>query len=202
VGLSHATSRGSPFANRIVQYRLEDLSVVATHTMPLGSGPVGVGVSFDGSIWAIYQDNDMASRFDPATGSWIEHPVGLNPYTYSDFVGFGLNVFAEPRGHHRFIVEGCADAESQWQGVRYDATVPDRTRVEVWARSADTVADLETETFLGPFEGNPANLQAVPGPVPPRRYLQVELRLVTMDRSTSPRILDVDVALVCVGSLG
>jgi len=65
--------------------------------------------------------------------------------------------------------------------------VPAGTSVEIWARSADDVAGLDAEAWIGPFTDNPADFTMAPGPIPQRRYLQVELRLATMDRSAAPR---------------
>ncbi|MBX3273224.1 MAG: hypothetical protein KF729_23365 [Sandaracinaceae bacterium] len=198
VALSHQNdgfTGGS--SNRIRQYSLADLSFVAEHTMPSGRQPIGIGVSFDGSVWAICLESNSAARLEPGAGTWTEHPVGLNPYTYSDFIGFGLNVFAEPRGRHRFVVEGCESGTQTWRGVSYRAEIPASTAVEVWARTADTRAGLEAQAWIGPFPGNPADFRLPPGPVPDGRYLQVELRLSTTDRTARPRVFSVDVAGVC-----
>ena len=203
VGLSHNTAGfGGGLANRIVQYDLATMGFVATHTIPTGTGPVGVGVSFDGSVWAICQGTNSAARFDPAAGTWIEHPVGLTPYTYSDFIGFGLNTFAEPRGRYRFVEEGCAGGRNRWLGARFRAETPPGTRVEVWARAADSLGGLELETWIGPFVGSPVDLTAAPGPIPERRYLQIELRLSTDDRRSAPRVFSIDVAGLCTPILG
>ncbi len=188
---------GSGNDNRVLQYRLSDLSLVATHTMPSGQQPVGVGVSFDGSIWAICRGNDLAGRLDPATGTWSEHPTGRSPYTYSDFVGFGLNVFAEPRGRYNFVVEGCATGTQTWTGASYRAEIPAGTSVSVFARSADVITDLAAQPWIGPFDANPVDFTMAPGPVPPGRYLQVELRLATTDRMAAPRVFAIDVAGAC-----
>ena len=198
LGVSHDGIRfTSALANRVIQYRLSDMSYVATWNIPTGTGPVGVGVSFDGSVWAICQGTNSAARLDPATGTWIEHGVGLTPYTYSDFIGFGLNVFAEPRGRHRWIVEGCERGNVRWQGARIAAEIPAMTEVTLWARSADTIAGLDAETWIGPFSGTPIDFAMPPGPVPTGRYLQLELRLATDDRRIAPRVLSVDVASSC-----
>jgi len=203
VGLSHNIAGfGGGWSSRIVQYDLATMGFVATHTMPTGLGPVGVGVSFDGSVWAICQGSNSAARLEPATGTWIEHAVGLTPYTYSDFIGFGLNTFAEPRGRYRFIEEGCPGERNQWLGARFRAETPPGTRVEIWVRSADSIAALELETWIGPFAMSPANLTAAPGPVPERRYLQVEIRLSTDDRRSAPRVFSVDVAGLCTPIIG
>jgi len=198
VALSHdADAFTGGEANRIRQYRLSDLSFITEHTIPTGIQPIGIGVSFDGSVWAICRTNNIAARLDPAAGTWTEHQVGLHPYTYSDFIGFGLNVFAEPRGRYRFEVEGCEDGINRWTGASFVAEIPPGTSVEIWARSADDVASLDAEEWIGPFTDNPSDFTMPPGPIPERRYLQVELRLATMDRSTAPRVFSVDVAGVC-----
>ncbi len=197
VALSHeADGFTGGASNRIRQYRLSDLSFISEYTMPSGREPIGIGVSFDGSIWAICRENNLAARLEPGAGTWTEHQVGVHPYTYSDFIGFGLNVFAEPRGRYRFVVEGCDDL-NRWTGTQYVAEIPPGTSVEVWVRSADTVAGLDAEAWIGPFTANPADLTMAPGPVPERRYLQVELRLATTDRMAAPRVFSIDVAGVC-----
>ncbi|MCC7536939.1 MAG: hypothetical protein IT379_12035 [Deltaproteobacteria bacterium] len=188
--------------NRVEQFRLADLGHVATHHLPTGLAPVGCGVSFDGSVWAIAQSNNLAARLDPATGAWTERTVGLHPYTYSDFIGYGLNVFSEPRGRYRFVVEGCSTGTNVWQGLRFDGELPPMTAVEIWVRSADTRDGLTAEEWIGPFVTNPANLTAAPGPVPERRFLEVELRLRTDDRRAAPRIFDVTVAGICEPIIG
>jgi hypothetical protein len=199
VGISHESVRfAGPPSDRIVQFELADMSRVTTHRIPSGRGTVGVGVSFDGSVWAICQTTNSAARLDPATGTWIEHGVGLTPYTYSDFIGFGLNVFSEPRGRYRFRVEGCEGGTQNWLGVRVRAETPPSTEVSIWARSANTVAGLSSQPWIGPFLGPTINLQAAPGPVPPGRYLEIELRLRTEDRRVAPRVFSVDVAGECM----
>jgi hypothetical protein len=200
VGISHdVIGFGGGLARRIAQLRLSDMSHVAAHTIPTGTGAVGVGVSFDGSVWAICQGTNSAARFDPMTATWIEHGVGLTPYTYSDFIGFGLNVFAQPRGRYRFLVEGCGTGGTQsWLGARVVSETPPRTGVEIWARSADVAGDLAGLPWIGPFTGTPIDFRAAPGPVPAGRYLEIEIRLRTDDRMVAPRVFSVDVAGECV----
>jgi DNA-binding beta-propeller fold protein YncE len=197
VAISHAGDGfGIGAANRVRQYRLSDLSLVTEHTIP-GSVPIGIGVSFDGSIWAINQGSNSASRLDPVSGVWTDHPVGLSPYTYSDFIGFGLNVFAEPNGHYSFVVEGCSNGANHWTGARYTAEIPPGTSVTVFARVADTREGLAALPWIGPFTANPLNFDEAPGPLPRGRFIEVDLRLATMDRTTAPRIFGIDVAGVC-----
>lgn len=201
VGISHNSAGfGGGWASRVEQYSLADMSHMATHAVPSpggmgeGQGPVGVGVSFDGSIWAVCQGGNHAARLDPTDGSWIVHPVGSTPYTYSDFIGFGLNTFADPRGWYRFTVEGCEQA-NRWLGARYTADIPVGTSVELWARTGATPAALGA--WIGPFTGNPADFEMAPGPLGNERYLEVEIRLSTDDRTVAPRVFDIAVAGAC-----
>ncbi|MBW2463973.1 MAG: hypothetical protein JRH11_20155 [Deltaproteobacteria bacterium] len=198
IGISHNTIRFvGGYANRVLQYNLADMAFVATHTIPTGTGPVGVGVSFDGSIWAVCQGTNSAARLDPIAGTWTEHGVGLTPYTYSDFIGFGLNTFAQPRGYYRFVTEGCESGLNRWFGASYEGEVPPMTSVEFYARVAETLPDLAAATFVGPFTTNPADFTVAPGPVPTGRYIEVEVRMRTEDRLVAPRIFNLNVAGVC-----
>jgi hypothetical protein len=206
VAVSHdGDGFGEPTTNRVRQYRLSDLGLVQEHRTG-GNGPIGVGVSFDGSVWAINQISNSASRLDettigeapPAgpTPVWTEHPVGLHPYTYSDFIGFGLNVFAEPNGHYQFVVEGC-ERGSLWTGARYTAEIPPGTSVTVFARTAMTRAELAAQPWVGPFTMNPVDFQMAPGPLAIGRFIEIDLRLATTVRTAAPRVFGIDVAGVC-----
>ncbi|AKF11227.1 kelch-like 5 protein [Sandaracinus amylolyticus] len=204
VGISHESQAFTgALSDRVEQLRLSDLSHVATHRIPTGRQPVGVGVSFDGSVWAICQGTNSASRLDPMTGAWIEHGVGLHPYTYSDFIGFGLNVFAEPRGRYRFRQTGCEAGEfgsQRWLGARVNAEIPASTEVTLWVRVGNTPEEVEAATFIGPFPAPIANFAGPPGPIPQGRIIEVEIRLVTMDRRVAPRVMSIELAGECTGS--
>ncbi|MDQ3032901.1 MAG: hypothetical protein M3Y87_10825 [Myxococcota bacterium] len=203
VSISHTVQGlGGVLDNRVAQFRLSDMAFVTHHTIPTGRGPVGVGVSFDGSVWAICQGTNSAARLDPAAGTWIEHGVGLTPYTYSDFIGFGLNVFAEPRGRYRFVVEGCDPGEfgaQRWLGARVNAEIPPMTEVTMWVRTADTRDALAAATFIGPFAVPTSDFSMPPGPIADGQFIEVELRLRTDDRRVAPRVLSVDLAGECGG---
>ena len=205
VGLSHnALNFGGGLAQHILQFRLADMSFVRRWDLPTGLGTVGVGVSFDGSIWAIAQGSNLAARLNPTTGAWIEHAVGLTPYTYSDFIGFGLNTFAQPRGHYRFVSEGCAGTETtRWQGLRLRLERPAGTHVEVFARTAATRAELEPLPWVGPFTvatDGLVNLLAAPGPFE-EHFIEIDVRLSTDDRRTAPRVFSVESARSCGGGI-
>ncbi|MCC7536037.1 MAG: PQQ-like beta-propeller repeat protein [Deltaproteobacteria bacterium] len=190
-------------ANVVWQVRISDNATMNCWPIP-ATVLAGAGVSFDGSVWAISTMDSVAVRIavtDPVAGTGVTtvHPVGLHPYTYSDFIGYGLNTFAEPRGYYRYVVTGCDPTlATRWQGIRFMGEVPPMTAVELFVRSSSTIAGLAGEAWIGPFIGNPVNLQAPPGPVPDGAYLEVEIRLRSDDRTTAPRIFTVDVAHTCI----
>lgn len=194
-------------AGRVLQFRLADMAFVRQWDLPTGRAPVGVGVSFDGSVWAIAQATNSAARLDPVAGTWIEHGVGLTPYTYSDFIGFGLNTFAQPRGNYRFVSEGCGtDATTRWLGAHLRVEVPLGTSVEVFARTSDDRTTLGAQPYVGPFvvtSSDPSvDFTAAPGPLPEGRFIEVDVRLRTDDRRVAPRVFEVTLARACTGIVG
>lgn len=202
---------------RLEQFNKVTLEHTATFNMPSGRNPVGVGVSFDGSIWGINQGTGHASRLDPSIadgqpGQWTERQLlGLidptnpaagttptSPYTYSDFIGFGLNVFVDPRGFYRFTVQGCGPGQrTRWRGVRHISELPEGTEVFFNVRSADTREGLQQAAWVGAFSGNPADLDEAPGPVDAGGYLEVEVVLTTQSQDTAPRVFGVEVVQEC-----
>jgi len=208
VGISHNTINfADGLAGRMLQFRLADMAFQRQWDLPTGRGPVGVGVSFDGSVWAIAQGTNSAARLDPMTGAWIEHAVGLTPYTYSDFIGFGLNTFAQPRGNYVFTSEGCgADSTTHWIGARLRVEVPAGTGVEINARTANDPGDLDAQPWVGPFPvtavDSSVDFTLPPGPLPDGRYIEVDIRLRTDDRRVAPRVFSVDLARSCSGIVG
>jgi len=195
-------------SDRVEQFDLGTLTHLATHNMPNGRSPVGIGVSFDGSIWAINQNHGgggdpftgevgIATRLDTSipkgqAGRWIEWPVGKDPYTYSDFIGFGLNTFADPKGFYRFVIEGCGAMATRWRGVQVKAETPAGTSVVINVRSANSKAALATAEWHGPYT-SPAPLTDVPSGA----FLEVEVVLATDDPSVAPRVFGVEVIKEC-----
>ncbi len=156
---------------------------------PSASQFMGVGVTFDNAVWLIGNGGARGARLAPDRGSWVESPsVFSGPYTYSDFIGYGLNVFANPRGHYAFVTDAGPDCDQRWETVEWNATTPVGTSVEVWVRSASTSADLGAQAWIGPFRTSPANLRMAPGPVPNGRFLEMDIRMETTDRRLTPRV--------------
>jgi streptogramin lyase len=61
--------------------------------------PVGVSIDVDGKVWVVDRDAEVAYRVDPDDYS-ATITVGnlVNPYTYSDMTGAGLNLVINPPG--------------------------------------------------------------------------------------------------------
>ncbi|GAB4195080.1 MAG: hypothetical protein OHK0013_00930 [Sandaracinaceae bacterium] len=172
---------------------VRDLSLVEAHAVPGAVDLVGVGVAFDGAVWAIAKGSDRAYRLDRAAGTLTSHPVGETPYTYSDFTGFGLNGILGASGEHRVVFEGCR--ATVWTGLALDADVPDETRIVLRARIADSLDALATAPWIGPFEPPSPSLALPPGPVPASRFLEVSLEL----RSTTPGVVPRVFGLSAIG---
>jgi hypothetical protein len=172
-----------------------------SYTAPSASCFMGVGVTFDNAIWGIANGGARGARLAPSRTSWIETPsIFVGPYTYSDFIGYGLNVFANPRGHYAFTNDGGAACwQQRWTSIAWNATIPGGTSVQLWVRTANVQADLASQTWIGPFTGNPANLTAAPGPVPNGRFIEVDVRLETTDRRLTPRVYSVTPTGYCDG---
>lgn len=174
------------------------IRIIGTPASPLpGLGSTGVGLDSAGQVWLVNQDSSTATRIDPTTGAARDFPTGESPYTYSDFTGFALRTFIAPNGFLRTIVAGCAIGPTEWERLDWDAMVPSGSRIEVRARTADSIVDLGTATWIGPWTTRPTDLALPPGPVDNAQYLELEISLFSDDELTSPRIRDVTVQFNC-----
>jgi sugar lactone lactonase YvrE len=185
---------------RVTRFRADDggdVTIFGTADDPLpGSGTIGVGLDDDGQVWLINQGSSTAVRLDTDSGDAREYPVGENPYTYSDFTGYALRTFTAPSGYLRQVIEGCPAGPTEWEILTWDADTPGATRVEARVRSASSSAGLPSAPFIGTFTESPSELMLMPGPVPPLRFLEIEIRLIA-DGSLSPRVRSVTVQYNC-----
>jgi streptogramin lyase len=172
--------------------------------------PVGCAVDFDGNVWSVNQSSSNASRLyidpvtktpavNPATGHIVDtFPVGPNPYTYSDFTGFGLRNITRPQGDYKAVLEGCKNGDqAHWLSAIWDATVPPGTAVEIWVRSGDDAATIGAQPQLGPWLSSPGDLQMPPGPVPDGRFLELTIRLISNDRASTPIVHGYEIEWQC-----
>jgi hypothetical protein len=95
------------------------------------------------------------------------------------------------------VFAGCELGPSEWERLSVDAEVPDGARIEIRLRTADSRGELEVARWLGPLRGDSIDLLAAPGPLPEQRFLEVEARLVSAERRSSPALRQISVRLHC-----
>jgi hypothetical protein len=170
---------------------------------PIGGSSVsGAGVDFNGFAWGV-SGNGFTARIDPNNPDDVRRVnVGGGPYTYSDFTGFGLRNFTAPRGGYKTVIEGCEKLDTDWLTLDATVTLPEDTRVEFRARVADDLAELGDPGLRvhGPWVQSADGQNDLPadlGELPPGRYLQLEIFLVSTDREATPVLRGYDVRFQC-----
>jgi hypothetical protein len=167
-------------------------------TDSLTTTSIGVGIDADGDPWVNnYSGNAM--RVNKTTGAitrTAQQKAGL--YTYSDFTGYQLRKFTAPRGTFKKDMTGC-DPQTTWRSVTWDAEVPANTRLQLYVKVANTLADLNNSatTRYGPFELSPADL--VTAGVPKGHYLRVEFVLLSSNGKSTPVLKSFNVVWQCGG---
>ena len=190
-----------------------------------GSAPAGVGVDVDQNLWAIASGDSVATRLKVDAAGTVSPPditsgtkyngcpVGdrcylkfknnpdPTPYTYSDFTGFGLRNFTNPKGVYSWIQKGCGQAETHWVKVNFDADVPASTTLTVRARvGATAVPDASWSAWSPDVTMSPEDLtKLMPDPSP---YMQVEFDMSSMDRQTTPRLKGFTIVYKCGQKIG
>ncbi|MBW2459488.1 MAG: putative metal-binding motif-containing protein, partial [Deltaproteobacteria bacterium] len=126
-------------------------------------GVIGVGIDPKGHVWGIGHANHIASRLevdskgDVTANSKLNATVGLNPYTYSDFTGFGLRNFVRPQGIWTYQLAPCkSGVKATWKAVTWKATTPAGTAVAVRVRTGDS--EISLGPWSQPFMSSPADL--------------------------------------------
>ena len=178
-----------------------------------GTTVMGAGVDFDGNVWGISYGGAVASRLDvDSLGDVIQPPtaqtktvdVGKNPYTYSDFTGYGLQNFTRPQGRYVYQLEPCpTGVKAKWTQVSWTATVPANTSVELRVRSGDVETNMGS--WVGPFQSSPAQIgpgAAMPVSPNPAMILEVEFILKSQSKLDTPILHDFDVAYDCTETPG
>jgi hypothetical protein len=167
-------------------------------------GVIGAGVDMNGNVWGIGHTNSMASRFDvDAKGDVLttktkDVSVGFNPYTYSDFTGYGLMNFVRPQGRYVYQMQPCPNNQRAiWKQVLWMATTPTGTSVSVRARSGDN--ELTMGTWTSTATTSPALLEKGTPPLTPNPavLLEVEFTLKTTVDALTPILHDFDVTFDC-----
>ena len=137
-----------------------------------------------------------ASKLNPSTGDVSTYPTGSGPYTYSDFTGYTLRNFTAPQGTFRRVFAGCPDQEqATWLTLEWEADTPVGTSVVGRVKSVFDLEELATAPSYGPFDSTPADLRAVP--VPPGKFLEVEMTLSTDTPGVTPVLWSVRATWTC-----
>jgi hypothetical protein len=190
-----------------------DLSNTKNYWKVTAQTVIGAGVDFDGNVWAVGHKNNIASRLDvdskgdvksPATGQTNNVTIGQNPYTYSDFTGFGLANFVRPQGRYSYLHKVCPDGvKAQWKQVKWKATEPAGTAVVLRVRTGDSMTTMGSWSSV--FSSSPAKFgpgSAAPIKPNPAHYLQVEFTLTTKSKSATPILHEYGVSYVCANNPG
>jgi streptogramin lyase len=149
------------------------------------SGPMGVGISGDGTIWVPCWDANV--YYYDLTGAYMGNvrSGGSNPYSYSDMTGFQLRTFTARTG--TWIVQfDCGYDLCTFDRVVWEADVPAEGNVQVRVRTSID-GDIWSSR-AGPYEESPATIEGLPD----GRYADVEVTLTTTDIEFSPLVTSVD----------
>ena len=142
-----------------------------------------------------------AMRIARADGGVFKTPPQAGTlYTYSDFTGYQLRHFTAPLGRFWRDFQGCSSSTG-WLTVTWDATTPPRTAVQLYVRIAARLQDLASAPAYGPFNTQPADLHAPPGPVPRSGFIRVEFHLTSSDGLSAPVLNSFHLSYTCTGGI-
>lgn len=200
VSMSHL-SRGyaGTVGDNVLQYKLSDLSLVKHWDAITCQRPIGVGISYNGFVWAVCQDDDKAAFLDPESGIWTSHAVGDQPYTYSDFTGYNLNFIAED-GTYAFVAEGCTGSSegTRWEGfVISEGNIPAETHVEVQVRSAATQDALADAVYSEAIDVPQIDQAIAFDPTLSGMFLQMKVSLSTDNPDVVPTVKEIQLIKTC-----
>ncbi|MSP60355.1 MAG: hypothetical protein EXR72_08440 [Myxococcales bacterium] len=195
-----------------------------------GGSTIGAGVDTDQNIWGVSLSGSVATRIkvdqngamtkpDIAGGQpGMSCPVGAGdrcalkfqsnpdpqPYTYSDFTGFGLRNFTNPKGFYAWAQKGCNQGDTKWVKVNWNAEVPPGTKLTLRARSGNTpIPDNTWGAWSSEFTASPADLKGNPPLLPnPAPYLQIQFDLSTQDKTTTPKLKGFEIVFLCANGIG
>jgi streptogramin lyase len=185
-----------------------DLTTSTDYWDANGTTIIGVGVDFAGDVWGISYTSSRASRLDvdsagdpktPVTTSSKYVSVGTEPYTYSDFTGYGLQNFTRPQGRYVYQLQPCPSGiKATWKKVTWTATTPSGTSVQLRVRSGDSETSMGS--WFGAYQTSPATLDktaSTPLAPNPSYFLQVEFTLKTTIKNTTPTLSAINVGYEC-----
>ena len=162
---------------------------------------LGVGLDINGTPWVVNEANAEVWKVNPTDYSFVRTAVGANPYTYSDITGSALRYAGARFGLYRHTFKSdCAPRKTTWNKVSYTVDTPVGTTVEVSARGAGSLLDIEKTPF-----GTTTTIPPDPvGPIKPsinegvgNTYLQVQFKLTADDPTKTPSVKDLVGSYTC-----
>lgn len=186
-------------ADNVLQYRLSDLSLVEHWDAITCQAPIGMGITYNGFVWAVCQADDKAAFLDPESGIWDSKPVGDRPYTYSDFTGYNLNFIAED-GTYAFVAEGCTGSSegTRWEGfVISEGNIPAETHVEVQVRAAGSQEALADAEYSEAIDVPEIDQAIAFDPKLSGKYLQMKVSLSTDNPDVVPTVKEIQLIKTC-----
>ena len=179
--------------NQIVSVDPVSLALRCSATIPATSGtnPHGVAVDRLGRLWMPSRYGGYVNVYDTSCRLQATYPVvvGQELYSYSDMTGSILRYFTAPEGHWTQVYDS-GYALAYWTEAGWTADTPAGTLVEVRARAADTVADLDAAPWCGPFATSPADLTGCAPALGRHRYLELDVRMATTRAGVRPTLFE------------
>ena len=150
------------------------------------SGPIGIGVSGNGTVWSPCHTSNNVTYFDEDVNQLGTVSVGSNPYSYSDMTGFQLRTFTARLGTWT-VTYDCGRSNCTFDKVEWESTELAGSEVQVRARSS--VDGATWSARVGAFRVSPASLAALPD----GRYVEIEVSLRGGEDDISPVVRSVEV---------
>jgi hypothetical protein len=165
------------------------------------NGVLGIGVGSNDNLWVAcyYSANAAVFAKNPANTSVNYHPIGSDPYTYSDFTGNLRAQFTAPVGYYAQIFEACPNSTlADWDKIRWNANIPANTSVSVDVYLGDTFADIRTAIMSNaPPVLSSASTTIDIQSLPKRPFVGVVARLNSEENGQNPSVNYIDVTRYC-----
>jgi hypothetical protein len=180
---------GAAMDGGIIRFDAEDPLRYAAVPASLGGSSKGIGIDDDGKVWGINMAGDSTvvvprEEIDDFT-VWTGITPGLvSPYTYSDMTGQQLLLATSALGRYSTVVDTCPPLEGQtveYRELRWDAEVPDGTRLLWRGRTAATREALAEAGFIDigsqPTDSSPLDIAAwlTEEGLEPGQYFEVQV---------------------------
>ena len=148
--------------------------------------PLGVMVDGNSDVWLMNISSNNVSKYRGTDGTPLGvFPIGQFPYVYTDGSGLTTRNTTNNKQGTWTVIYDSNSAGTPWGKLNWTETVPAGALVEVQARTAETAAALELQSYA-PVTKN-VNFNAA------GRYLQVRTRLVSNEQNVSPILYDLTI---------